>query len=292
LISHGRGHRFETCHAHQHKRLPGTPLRRQLPADCQQTTEGGHWFVAKLDRSGASLDWAIYLGGNDFDGFRRPCGSTGRVTWTLSGRPPQPISDNPRRLPSHQRWRPGPRHRSTQSPRASAVLLLLRQQRRGGQHRRTAGARPAGQPLHQRHHDVTRLPRYSRGDPADIRRRRHRRHRRQGGPSPLDRSTIRASITAESSFQAGIGLGVPGRPIGPWWRRTGAPGGVRNRTGPDLGSVMGPCWVRDAPGLQGHDRLPVCDRLENQKGLRTSASLGLPRASGSAPTIGRVSLSM
>src|SRR5215213_9159430 len=40
LPSHGRGHRFETCHAHQHKRLLGIPLRRQLPADCQQT-----WIV-------------------------------------------------------------------------------------------------------------------------------------------------------------------------------------------------------------------------------------------------------
>jgi len=34
LASHGRGHRFETCHAHQHKRLPGTPLQRLLPANC------------------------------------------------------------------------------------------------------------------------------------------------------------------------------------------------------------------------------------------------------------------
>jgi len=56
--------------------------------------------------------------------------------------------------------------------------------------------------------------------------------------------------------------------------------------------TVGLCWVCDAPGLQGHDRLRLCDRLENQKRLRTSASLGLPRASGSAPTIGRASLSM
>jgi hypothetical protein len=38
LPSHGRSHRFDPCHAHQHKRLPGTLLRRRLPADCQQTT--------------------------------------------------------------------------------------------------------------------------------------------------------------------------------------------------------------------------------------------------------------
>jgi Beta-propeller repeat len=36
-----------------------------------QPTFGGvrDWFVAKLDRSGASLDWATYLGGSDFDGL-------------------------------------------------------------------------------------------------------------------------------------------------------------------------------------------------------------------------------
>ena len=36
-----------------------------------QPTFGGvrDWFVAKLDPSGASLDWATYLGGSDFDGL-------------------------------------------------------------------------------------------------------------------------------------------------------------------------------------------------------------------------------
>lgn len=36
-----------------------------------QPTFGGvrDWFVAKLDRSGASLEWATYLGGSDFDGL-------------------------------------------------------------------------------------------------------------------------------------------------------------------------------------------------------------------------------
>jgi hypothetical protein len=38
LASHGRGHRFETCHAHQHKRVPEPPSEALLPADCQQTT--------------------------------------------------------------------------------------------------------------------------------------------------------------------------------------------------------------------------------------------------------------
>jgi len=38
LASHGRGHRFETCHAHQRKQVPESPSRAWLPADCQQTT--------------------------------------------------------------------------------------------------------------------------------------------------------------------------------------------------------------------------------------------------------------
>jgi hypothetical protein len=35
-----------------------------------QPTFGGalDWFVAKLDRSGSTLDWSTYLGGSDFDG--------------------------------------------------------------------------------------------------------------------------------------------------------------------------------------------------------------------------------
>jgi hypothetical protein len=34
LASHGRGHRFETCHAHQHKQVLTPPSRARLPADC------------------------------------------------------------------------------------------------------------------------------------------------------------------------------------------------------------------------------------------------------------------
>jgi hypothetical protein len=40
-LSHGRSHRFEPCHAHQHKLPPRTLLRLRLPADCQQTTDSG-----------------------------------------------------------------------------------------------------------------------------------------------------------------------------------------------------------------------------------------------------------
>ena len=38
LASHGRSHRFDPCHAHQHKRVAESPATAQLPADCQQTT--------------------------------------------------------------------------------------------------------------------------------------------------------------------------------------------------------------------------------------------------------------
>jgi hypothetical protein len=42
-----------------------------VTAGAAQTTLGGDrdWFVAKLDRSGSSLDWATYLGGSDYDGL-------------------------------------------------------------------------------------------------------------------------------------------------------------------------------------------------------------------------------
>jgi hypothetical protein len=42
-----------------------------VTAGAAQETFGGvrDWFVAKLDRSGSSLDWATYLGGSDFDGL-------------------------------------------------------------------------------------------------------------------------------------------------------------------------------------------------------------------------------
>jgi len=33
LASHGRGHRFETCHAHQAKRFPGPRFLGRLPED-------------------------------------------------------------------------------------------------------------------------------------------------------------------------------------------------------------------------------------------------------------------
>ena len=42
-----------------------------VTAGAVQATKGGarDWFVAKLDRSGASLDWATYLGGSDHEQF-------------------------------------------------------------------------------------------------------------------------------------------------------------------------------------------------------------------------------
>jgi hypothetical protein len=50
-----------------------------------------------------------------------------------------------------------------------------------------------------------------------------------------------------------IGLAVPGRPIGPWSRRTGAPEASATRRD----RTLGPCWVRGAPGPQGHERSPT-----------------------------------
>ena len=45
--------------------------------------------------------------------------------------------------------------------------------------------------------------------------------------------------------EARIDLAVPDRPIGPWSRRTRAPEGVRDRTGPDQpGATLGPHAIR------------------------------------------------
>jgi hypothetical protein len=62
-----------------------------------------------------------------------------------------------------------------------------------------------------------------------------------------------APARVRHSCQAGIGLAVPGRPIGPWSRRTGAP--QASATGRDR--ILGPCWVRVPPGQQGHERSPT-----------------------------------
>jgi hypothetical protein len=60
-------------------------------------------------------------------------------------------------------------------------------------------------------------------------------------------------------LQALIGLAVPGRPIGPWSRRTGAPEASatgRNRTSVRAGSVA----HRDHTGTGGHQRSPTAKR--------------------------------
>jgi hypothetical protein len=61
--------------------------------------------------------------------------------------------------------------------------------------------------------------------------------------------------------EARFGLAVPGRPIGPWSRRTGAPGA--SATGRDR--PLGPCWVRGAPGPQGHERSPTVTSGEEKQ---------------------------
>jgi hypothetical protein len=40
VLSHGRSHRFETCHAHQHKRPPHGVVSRLPPASCQGSPLG------------------------------------------------------------------------------------------------------------------------------------------------------------------------------------------------------------------------------------------------------------
>jgi hypothetical protein len=50
--SHGRSHRFDPCHAHQHKRCSRTPLRRRLSAGCQQTADSGLHNAMSDDRFG------------------------------------------------------------------------------------------------------------------------------------------------------------------------------------------------------------------------------------------------
>jgi hypothetical protein len=52
----------------------------------------------------------------------------------------------------------------------------------------------------------------------------------------------------------GIGLAVPGRPIGPWSRRTGAP--EASATGRDR-TPTGPRWVRMRSGTPGSRRARV-----------------------------------
>ena len=49
-----------------------------------------------------------------------------------------------------------------------------------------------------------------------------------------ERDPVKAS-PAGSNLGAAIGLAVPGRPIDPWSRRTGAPEAPTTRTGPQLG---------------------------------------------------------
>jgi hypothetical protein len=49
--------------------------------------------------------------------------------------------------------------------------------------------------------------------------------------------------------EACTGLAVPGRPIGPWSQRTGAPEDVRDRTGPDPRSARGP-WRTGTTGAR------------------------------------------
>jgi hypothetical protein len=91
-------------------------------------------------------------------------------------------------------------------------------------------------------------------------------------PQLLDRTRFHTAEAkplrywSRSVAQACIGLAVLGRPIGPWPRRTGAP--EASGTGRDRN--LGPCWVRGAPGPQGHER-----RQRSPAAKRSSRSAGL-----------------
>jgi hypothetical protein len=67
--------------------------------------------------------------------------------------------------------------------------------------------------------------------------------------------------------EARFGLAVPGRPIGPWSRRTGAP--EASATGRDRPSVRaGSVAHRDHRGTSGHQRSPAAKRSSRSAGLQ------------------------
>jgi hypothetical protein len=55
LASHGRSHRFDPCHAHQHKRVLGVPMG----AVCQQGSAGRRMAVAAVFATGAVEELAL-----------------------------------------------------------------------------------------------------------------------------------------------------------------------------------------------------------------------------------------
>jgi hypothetical protein len=59
-------------------------------------------------------------------------------------------------------------------------------------------------------------------------------------------------------LQALIGRAVPGRPIGPWSRRTGAPGASATRR--DRNPSVGPRWVRSRWVNHGQQRAGAVTR--------------------------------
>ena len=92
----------------------------------------------------------------------------------------------------------------------------------------------------------------------------------QARPSAAGRRAApRIPTQKRTVAQALIGLAVPGRPIGPWSRRTGAPKASATRRD----RTLGPCWVRGAPGLEGHERSPTVTNGSDEPqatGLRLS----------------------
>jgi hypothetical protein len=205
-----------------------------VTAGAAQATFGGvrDWFVAKLDRSGASLTGQPISEAATSTDFPRPCGSTGRVTWTSSGRPPQPISRQPA-TPS----KPPTPARSTSpscnsiaagaccSPPTSAVAA----RRTAPAYRRRSTRGATSTSVASRPHPTSPLPpmRSSRHTAAET-----STACRQGGPCPLDEdrplvlpSRLSRPSRQESALPCPASRSVPGRG-GPGRRRRPRPDGT------------------------------------------------------------------
>ena len=184
-----------------------------VTAGAVQETKGGarDWFVAKLDRSGSSLDWATYLGGSDFDGFS----PTLRVDqWghaDVVG--PTASTDFPTTPNAFQPANAGGLDLGiVQLDRNGRLLFSSYLGGSGDDEGFGYRSRPAGQPLRRRGDQLDRLPGHSRRDPTDLRRRRHRRPARQGDAHTIvkdGRALTRGAIDIPAAGPRGAAQAAP-----------------------------------------------------------------------------------
>ena len=135
----------------------------------QETKGGGHdGLVAKLDRSGSSLDWATYLGGSGFDQFSPTLrvdqwghadvvGPTESTDFPTTPNAFQPANAGGLDLAIVQLDRNGRLLFSSISAAAATMTTGF-----------SSRPRQAGQLLRQRGDQLDRLPGHSRRDPADL----------------------------------------------------------------------------------------------------------------------------